>query len=196
MVPSSITLIRHGATAHSEEKRYSGQNDVSLSPTGIQQIKTLKETLQTKDIHKVYTSTLPRAIQSAKIIFPNHELFQDKQLAELNFGDWDKLTYNEIEHADADNLLKWVKNPWSLAPPKGETMAALEARAAQFLKNINNSESSGNIAIVAHGGSIKAIACHLLNKPLKDTFWTLGIGLASVSHFKFKNKELVEYHLA
>ena len=71
-MPTTLYLMRHGATVGNEEKRYKGSIDIPMSEYGVEQIKRATEfiqaTLHGSLLSAVYTSPLSRALKSAEIL--------------------------------------------------------------------------------------------------------------------------------
>lgn len=72
----------------------------------------------------------------------------DQRLLELDFGAWEGRRWADIARAESD---PWAADPWRLAPPGGETFAALHARVAAVL-----AEAGAGVALVTHAGPIRA----------------------------------------
>ncbi len=71
----------------------------------------------------------------------------DPRLWELDFGDWEGMTWDQIRRGDSD---PWAKDPWTVAPPGGETFAAVHARVAEVI-----AEAAPGTALVCHAGPIR-----------------------------------------
>lgn len=81
-----IVLIRHGMTEGNVSRRYIGITDENLCPKG-QQI--LNENIKNRmypmaDI--VFSSTMKRCVQTAKIIYPEKDILKEELLKECDFG--------------------------------------------------------------------------------------------------------------
>ena len=72
----------------------------------------------------------------------------DDRLRELDFGAWEGRRWWDIPRTESD---PWAADPWALAPPGGETFAALHARVAAVL-----AEAGPGCALVTHAGPIRA----------------------------------------
>ena len=76
------------------------------------------------------------------------DLTLDARLWEMDFGTWEGMAWDQIDRAESD---PWAADPWSLAPPGGETFAALHARVADALSDI-----APGTALICHAGPIRA----------------------------------------
>jgi broad specificity phosphatase PhoE len=94
-------LIRHGQTDWNLAQRFQGQSDIPLNEVGKKQAMALADRLTNESINIVYSSDLQRAIETSKIIMQmsdcKPDLHPDQRLREVNFGDWEGLTYDEIK---------------------------------------------------------------------------------------------------
>ncbi|MCX8030151.1 MAG: histidine phosphatase family protein [Thermodesulfovibrionales bacterium] len=196
---TTLYLIRHGATAGDDVKRYKGSIDVPLSERGVEQInrslnfiqehskKTVLHRQQNYlvDIHggqtngdgtlkAVYCSPLSRAVKSAEII-ANHYGIRPIEVADLterNFGSWEGMTYLEIKEKFPEEFSKWASNPLKYCPPGGESTIEVRDRVIKAIENIVNIHKvkGDNIAVVAHGGVNRIILCYFMGVPLENIF--------------------------
>ena len=91
-----LILIRHGETDYNSNRRYCGFSNPSLNAFGILQVKSLVKQLKEFDVVAVYSSDLLRAAQTAKAVFPKHQIKTILDFRELNFGIFEGLNYSEI----------------------------------------------------------------------------------------------------
>lgn len=196
---ATLYLIRHGATAGDDVKRYKGSIDVPLSEKGIEQINKslsfIKEHIrktalnrqqnylvhihgnshnQNGALNAVYCSPLGRAVKSAEILAKHFGLkpIEIANLTERNFGVWEGMSYLEIKEKYPEEFNKWAENPLKYCPPKGESTIEVRDRVIKAVEGtIAEHRSKGdNIAIVAHGGVNRIILCHFMGIPLENIF--------------------------
>ena len=158
-----VTLIRHGKTAGNLAGRYVGRNDVPLCPEGVEEAERAK-----KDAARsvVYVSPLLRARQTAQILFPNAKQIVVENLKEMDFGDFEGRTADEM--ADDPVYRKWVEDFCVGACPNGESQAGFRKRVTAALSETLKS-AKDDVVIVAHGGVIMAIMAELA-EPKKDFY--------------------------
>lgn len=182
-MPLSLSLIRHGETAWNAEHRFQGQSDVPLNKRGNRQVQALQKRFSQENLSALYTSDLQRAWETAELIAsPHHSLspIPEPRFRELSFGDWEGLTYQEIEDQAPDLLDLWQKDLWSTHPPGGETLQDLSKRVLAGYEEITSCHTEGHILIVAHGGSLQILLCHLLGLAPKN-YWQLHLSTGSIS---------------
>ncbi len=146
-----VTLIRHGKTAGNLLRRYTGVSDVPLCPEGRAEAERARkdETLST-----VYVSPLKRARETARILFPHAEQIIVEDLHEMDFGDFEGRSADEMEHDPV--YRKWVDDLCEGACPNGESQAGFRARVTEaFIETLQTIDTDA--VFVVHGGVIMAI---------------------------------------
>lgn len=185
-MPTKIILIRHGETVLSLKKAYYGFTNTLLTTKGKKQAKNLISRLQIENVQKVYSSDLRRAIDFAEIIFKGRPIEKNSQLRELNFGIFEKLTYEQIMKKRPQLYSKWIKNPFETCIPKGEHLRDFKNRVLACFKNILQVNTGKTTAVVSHAGPIRIILNEIL-KP-KD-IWSIEVNLASINVIEYKNNK-------
>lgn len=168
MPTTKLILIRHGRTDWSDQKRYCGRTDVPLNERGRDQVKELGEKLRKHTVHKIYSSAMKRAVQSADIVFAGQPVELVEELREMSFGLWDGLTYPEIMAQGPQIYSQWLENPLRITPPDGESLSALAIRVRGGLNKILEENHGKAVALFTHGGPIKIILCDILEWGLEN----------------------------
>jgi ribonuclease H / adenosylcobalamin/alpha-ribazole phosphatase len=167
-----LILVRHGATAHNVENRFSGANALPLSDLGEQQAKQLADRLATlSTISLVASSPLPRARQTANAIADRLGLpvVVVDGFTELNFGAWEGLTYHDVVREWPDEWVQWSTKP-DVAPPEGESIADLTRRVRRARDEIVSRVPDGQAVVVTHVTPIKALLGVALDAPPSAMF--------------------------
>jgi|AntRauTorcE11898_2_1112593.scaffolds.fasta_scaffold00018_48 alpha-ribazole phosphatase len=166
-----IYLIRHGQTDANVNKIYQGNANVPLNEKGKEQAKIVAWRFESYPIQSLYTSDLERALDTARSINHYHDLKLniEKDLQEISLGEWQGKTRAEVEKDYGDFIRqRQEKNDiYTTAVPGGESYQTLEKRAVAILNKIVEKEGSEHVAVVTHGGVIKAIIGHILDLPHK-----------------------------
>jgi alpha-ribazole phosphatase len=178
-----LLLIRHGQTDWNLEQRFQGQSDIPLNDTGRGQAQALAERLAAERFDAIYSSDLKRATETAKIICKS-EIRPDLRLREVNFGDWEGLTYNEIKAKCPAALAEWEADIFKNAPPNGETLESLSMRVQSLLDEFRAKHESQRVMVVAHGGALQTLICLALNLP-PTMYWQFSLSPASLSELAF-----------
>ncbi|OQY21327.1 MAG: alpha-ribazole phosphatase [Desulfobacteraceae bacterium 4572_35.2] len=163
-----ITLIRHGALESDLDGCYVGHLDVPLSNEGQSQARKLAERLTDQNIDCLWCSPALRAQQTVAPI--TEQLIRPctikAQLNEVNFGRWEGLTFKQICASDPDLVDQWAKYSDDFCFPDGESQHHFQQRVTEIAQQIHN--NSGHLALVTHGGVIRALLCQLLGFTNQD----------------------------
>ena len=81
-----VCLIRHSITKGNLKKRYLGTTDEELCQEGIDLLEEKKDEFAKKDVSIVFSSPMKRCLQTAKTLFPKHEIIVIPELSECDFG--------------------------------------------------------------------------------------------------------------
>ena len=163
-----IYLLRHGAVHGAETRRFIGHLDVPLSAIGERQCAAQAERLRHVALAAVFSSDLTRSRRSAEIIGAPHGLVPTvvPALREMAMGRWDGLTAEEIRVREPAAFADWMARVGEFPFPEGESVPDLVARAVPAFEAITMAHAGRTIAIVAHGGTNRALLCHLFGLPL------------------------------
>lgn len=178
-----LLLVRHGETEWNRQKRHQGQKDIPLNEFGRQQVSALSRRLKTEPINALYTSDLCRAWETAKTISINFSklvIVKDARLREMNFGEWEGLTWSEIREKDPSVVENWSNYLAEKGPPGGENLFRFSNRIRNFSDEIIKSHPNETILLVAHGGTMMVLICLLLGHPI-ERYWQFRIEKASLS---------------
>lgn len=176
---STWYLVRHGETEWNRTGRMQGHTGVPLSAEGRRQATLLAERLRSVEFAAVYCSDLPRAAETARIIAADRDLAisNESDLREFSYGEWEGLTLEEVETRYPGALAERIEAGGNLGwtAPGGESAVDALQRVRRFTTRA--SESLGareNILVVAHGGSLRALAVCLLELA-DDDFWKFRV---------------------
>jgi alpha-ribazole phosphatase len=164
---SLIYLLRHGEVVGAETRRFIGHLDVPLSPVGERQCEAQAARLRGVELAAVFSSDLARSRRSAQIIGGPHGLAPTAvpALREMAMGRWDGLTAAEIRAREPEAFASWMARVGELPFPGGESVPDLVARAVPAFEAIAAAHAGRAIAIVAHGGTNRALLCHIFGLP-------------------------------
>jgi broad specificity phosphatase PhoE len=166
-----ILLVRHGATDWNLQGRCQGSTDRDLSEVGIRQAKHIATLLTAEKIHAIYSSSLRRARQTAELIGEPHALpvTIEDGMRELDHGELEGLTFNEIKNDYAEFLARWRKIPADISVPGGERLADVAERAWIGLNEIAQRHGDGErIVVVSHNFPILGILCRVTGTDLNE----------------------------
>ena len=175
----NLHLIRHTSLDIPSGICY-GQSDVDVSANFEAECTALANKLTAIKFDAVYTSPLQRCTKLAQALNLG-TIHTDERLKELHFGDWEMQAWDSIPRDVFDT---WANDYANLTPPNGESFSQLHTRAKTFIEEVSNHSHGKSIAVVTHGGVIRAMLAEVLNMPLKGLF-RIVIDHASVTQISF-----------
>jgi broad specificity phosphatase PhoE len=172
-----IFLLRHGRPQFPDDRKYIyGQTDFPLSDAGKNEAKAIGKALAGVPMSRIISSDLLRAVDTAKIVAGLQRkklcaLEQDPALREINMGEWEGLTKDEITTGYVEIFRRRGQDVENVTPPGGESLGQLQARGVTAFERIaEESKSLGNILIVAHGAIMWSIVSGLFGMALGDLY--------------------------
>jgi len=174
--PTTLILVRHGVTAHTAEKRFSGglsSSNPGLTDEGRAQVRSTAEWLKpiAGDVDVVVSSPVRRTLESAEILAEvlGHPVEVEDGFAEMEFGAWDGLTFAEVAERYKDELDAWLGS-LDHAPGGGESFRAVEKRVLAARDRLLDEHAGKTIVVVSHVTPIKTLVAHALDAPLESVY--------------------------
>jgi len=168
-----LYYVRHGLTEWNVQHRLQGRNDVPLIAEGRSQALRCGEILRQLLVRDgrvpgdfVYVSSpLVRARETMELVratlgLPAVGYDLDARLAEIDFGDWEGLTYQDVVKRDGDVVARRESDKWGFLPPGGESYAQVTARVGAWYDELDR-----DAVVSAHGGTARALLAHLAIAP-------------------------------
>jgi broad specificity phosphatase PhoE len=190
MTATRIFLVRHGATELSAEDAFAGgETDVPLSDVGRGQLRKLAVRLAGEPIAAVYASPLGRTMETASILAAPHRLpvTPKEGLREISHGHWEGKTRASVEKDYPKEYALWEGDPYSFAPPEGETGLAVTARALPALLEIVAAHPAVQVLVASHKATIRLLIGSLLGFDLRRYRDHLDQSPASLNILDFKD---------
>lgn len=163
-----------------------GQADVDVAETFYEEQKRLLQEIDQVSFNAVWSSPLLRCRKLAESLFPNKEIQFDSRLKELNFGDWEMMSWDGI-YAQPEGKT-WMDNYQTLPTKNGESYPEMVARVSAIINEIKKLNAE-NIAIVAHAGVIRILKSVIENVPISQLFENFKPAYASVTILELENDE-------
>lgn len=184
--PTTFVLLRHGVTPLTAEKRFSGSGgiDPSLTNEGRDQVARAAELLAEPDelevlgrhapftrIDAVLASPLQRTRETGAIVAERLrlDLTVVDGVRECAFGEWDGLTYGEVQDKWPVELAAWLASP-DYAPPGGECFDDVFARVTQVRAALADQYRGKTVAVATHVTPIKSFVRDVLGAPSSAMF--------------------------
>ncbi len=164
-----ILLVRHGGTVFSAAERFAGSVDVDLSDAGRVQAAALGDRLAKVKIDAAYCSQMRRAVDTCNAIVGRHGLTPvvREELREVDHGRWEGKVHKEVEKNDAATYAAWDADPFTTAPPGGETGLQVLARAVPALREIVVAHPDQTVLVVSHKATNRILLANLLGIDLR-----------------------------
>ena len=191
-----LILIRHCETDANRSDVISGRHDLPLSDRGMAQRDLLGTFLETNfQIDHVIASDRTRCVQTAEAI--DAPLTTTSLLYEIDFGDWEGQRWPEIREKYPEEVERLVRSDPGFSPPGGESVASVYSRINGAIEEFDLRNTSENVAVVAHGGTLRGMIASILNWPTnRDENVVVFVG--SVSSIKVgrgtPKLDLLNYH--
>ena len=187
--PTRLLALRHGATAYTLEKRFSGSggDDPGLSDLGRAQVELAADLLSAElPVDVVLTSPLRRARETADLVA--HRLGDlvvkvEDDLREMAFGEWDGLTFEEVKFRWPDELASWLAEP-TVAPPGGEPLESVARRVRSLQARLLARYAGQTVLLVSHVTPVKLLVRDALRAPLEVLF-RMELAPASVTELSW-----------
>ena len=181
-----LILVRHGETLSNKENRVQGITDMELSDYGRMQADKLAESLKGEPIERIVSSPLKRSYETAKAIsrFHGAMIEADRDLQEMNHGDFENLTIQELKEKHITVLRQWENDPASVVMPNGESLHDLQRRAWSAIEGIIT-ETARNAIVVTHNMTIRTILCKIQDLDMLH-IRRMHVDLASKTFVEFK----------
>ncbi|MDX6592774.1 MAG: hypothetical protein QOJ13_1970 [Gaiellales bacterium] len=155
-----VFVARHGETEWNREGRWQGHSGPGLNETGRAQAARLADRLELMGVDIVYTSDLPRTLETATIVAQRLGLpiEPDPAFREVDVGDWAGLTRDTVAQRDPAGYERWTAGGagWS----GGETYEGMHSRVVAAYERVCALHPDANMLIVAHGGTVRALTAH------------------------------------
>jgi broad specificity phosphatase PhoE len=190
MKVTRLYLVRHGQSAGNAEGRFGGHGPTPLSELGVQQAALTAQALAKEKISVIYTSDLPRAVETAKPLanLLNLEINATPKFRERHVGVLEGLTFDEARKDFPKDYYALVNRKISHVITEGESYSQLLERTTDFLYEILRENHGSRIAIFSHTGTICFLTLYLLgaiNPRTRNTPW-LVTSNCGINRFEFR----------
>ena len=159
MSETALLLIRHAESSWNALGRWQGHGNPPLSDRGRAQANVLTRELASETIDVLVSSDLRRAAETAAILGEARGLRPElnPRLRELDLGDWEGLTRDQIERKAGNALRRFDAGDLDVRPGGGENLREIEQRAFSIVTELVDAHPGQRLAIVTHLGVIRAL---------------------------------------
>jgi probable phosphoglycerate mutase len=173
-----LVLIRHGEAQCHVDQRVGGPTGCTgLSDEGRRQAERLRDRLlrtgELAGADVLYSSTLPRAIETAELISPGVgggglPIKHEAELCELQPGEADGILWEEFRARYMPEPVVW--DPYRPVAPGGESWAAFMVRAGDALHELARRHAGQTVVAACHGGIVEGAWVALGQLPITNRF--------------------------
>ena len=188
---TTLVLVRHGATTHTADKRFSGglaSSNPALTDEGRAQVREVAEWLAPlgEAVEAVITSPVRRTRESAEILADRLglDVVEEPGFAEMEFGAWDGMTFAEVRERYPDEIQGWLGSLDVAPGGGGESFRVVEARVRAGLERVMERYAGKTVLVVSHVTPIKTLVALAVDAPLSALF-RMELSTASVSVVSF-----------
>lgn len=184
-----LVLVRHGRTAWHSEERHVGQTDVPLDEEGLSQAVLVADRVAGMEIDAVFSSPLSRCLVIANIITDHLGLpvKVDDRLREMDVGGWSGKNYSTVTEQHGNIVEQWMKDPGSLIPPGGESLAEVRERTMSWFEDAWERHTWQNVLACSHSTPIRFLVSELMGLPA-SLMYRFDVGFASVTTLTWNGK--------
>ncbi|GAA4997060.1 bifunctional RNase H/acid phosphatase [Kitasatospora paranensis] len=182
--PTTFVLLRHGETALTPQKRFSGSggSDPELSERGRWQAERAAEALAARgSVQAVVSSPMRRTRETAEAVAGRLglEVRIEDGLRELDFGAWEGLTFAEVQQQYPDDLDAWLGSAKARPTGSAESFTALTHRSGVARDKILARYPGKTVLVVSHVSPIKTLVRLALGAP-PDAVYRMELSAASI----------------
>ncbi|MFJ2894868.1 bifunctional RNase H/acid phosphatase [Streptomyces sp. NPDC087218] len=183
--PATFVLLRHGETALTPEKRFSGSggSDPELSAAGRRQAELIAGALAARGtIEEIVSSPLRRCRETAGAVAARLglEVRIEDGLRETDFGAWEGLTFAEVRERHGADLDAWLGSAKAAPTGGGESFAEVARRVAATRDRLTTRYAGRTVLLVTHVTPIKTLVRLALGAP-PEAMFRMELSAASVS---------------
>lgn len=157
--PTTVVLLRHGVTSHTQRKLFSGSGgaDLPLVDEGVEQARRAAAWIAERGgADAIVTSPLLRTRQTAAQVAERLRLDVeiDEGFAETAFGEWDGSSFADIMRKWPTELDAWLGST-AVAPPGGESFDVVAERVEAARDRLLKRHTGRTVVVVSHVTPIK-----------------------------------------
>ncbi|MFB7646925.1 bifunctional RNase H/acid phosphatase [Streptomyces sp. NPDC056084] len=183
--PATFVLLRHGETALTPSKRFSGSggSDPELSAVGRGQAERAAAAFAERGtIEAIVSSPLRRCRETAAAVAARLglDVHIEEGLRETDFGAWEGLTFGEVRERYPDDLDAWLGSAKAAPTGGGESFATVARRVAAARDRLIAAYPRRTVLAVTHVTPIKTLVRLALGAPPESLF-RMELSAASIS---------------
>lgn len=154
--PTKWWWVRHAPVTEAAGRLY-GQLDVDCDTDDEQSFSALAQTLPADAVWLITPLNRTRkTFDAIAARTPLPDPLVEPAFIEQNFGNWQGLSWDEMQAANPEVYKKFWRDPTRSAPPGGESYAEQMDRTRAAIERLSAEYAGRDIVSVSHGGTIRA----------------------------------------
>lgn len=201
-----IYLIRHPQTDWNAARRYQGLTDRPWSSAGAARAVQIIEKYASSPS---YSTLIPATTSAAAATPPAHtvtnpnnllfdtvlssprshtrqlaeklalEVIEDARWSEIDHGNWEGLTYEEVCQQFPDTVDERFSDPLHSRSHGGQSLQDINLQVTEGWHHLLKQQNTGRTAIVTHATPIQLILCLITGLPIEQ-YWQFRIDCGSI----------------
>ena len=161
-----VFIARHGETESNLNNVYAGRSPEPLTRAGRVQVSLLTEGLATMGIGQIWTSSIGRAVESARLVGERLgvSVTQDPRLDEMRLGVWEGRTEDEVARDFPEVYALWLSRPDEVRLEGRETLGQVAARVMAAVADAGAARQP--VLLMTHVAPIRVAVLSVLRYPL------------------------------
>lgn len=195
---TTLIVVRHGQSVSNLNQCFTGQNETPLTDLGRAQAEATARYLDRFCIHRIYSSDLSRAMDTAKPTAKRQgvDIEMRPALREIYAGEWEMQPYTVLREKYRASYERWLKDLGRAHPEGGESTQELAARVFTEVDRILGENRGKTVAIFTHATPTRMLACRWFGIPTLEAARVPFCTNASVSVVEYEDDgsfRLVQY---
>lgn len=163
-----LYLVRHGETEYNRNGMVQGRGiNAPLNEMGRRQAEALAAHYASHEFNAIYSSTLLRALETARAVAAVHKhapLVSLNDLEEMSWGSYEGLNVTAKMREDFNQMREeWRQGNLDFALAGGESARDVQQRAVSALDYIVQKHQGQRVMVVAHGRFLRILLATILS---------------------------------
>lgn len=168
----TLYVVLHCQSCYNKSGIFTGRADVDLTDSGHEHAEEIAKQLKDVEIHKAYSSSLKRTLQTLDHILKYHsktKLILDDRIIERDYGELTHQIKKEYKQKHPDTYDVYHRS-YDVSPPGGESIEAVEKRVLPFIHEVIKEiqETDKNVLIVTHSNAVRPMRRFLENLSIEE----------------------------
>lgn len=184
-IVTEVYFVRHGQSEANRQHCKAGWSDTPLSPLGRQQALETAKLFEDIQIDQIFSSDLPRAVETCRRVLPGREPQLCQDLREVSVGSLEGRANKEIR-AENPEALRIATKYQDFSFWGGESNNSAKERIWRFVEEkLNTLPEGSKAAVFGHEGTI----LYMLDYVLEQNVLIEKLQMDNAAIFKFVRYE-------